>query len=109
MSKATRRLLLATVALIVPGALVGLAALPSSAATTPVADGVYQLASGASGKCADVTGASTTNSAPLIQTACATPTSQQWKAQAQTASQFNLANGNSTRCIDVPSGTTTSG
>src|SRR4051794_36319438 len=105
MGKTKRRLVYAAVALVVPGALIGLAALPSAAATTPVANGVYQLASGASGKCVDVTVASPANSALLIQTACASATSQQWKARG--SSQFNLVNGNSTRCIDVPSASTT--
>jgi pectate lyase len=96
----------AALALIVPLGVLALA-LPSAAATTPVANGVYTLASGASGKCVDVTGASTANSALLIQTACGSAGSQQWKAQG--TGQFTLVNGNSTRCIDVPSGTTTSG
>ncbi len=102
-----KRLLVAALTLVVPGVLVGLTIMPAEAATNPVANGVYQLASGASGKCVDVTGASTANSALLIQTACASATSQQWKAQG--SSQFNLVNGNSTRCIDVPSASTTSG
>jgi pectate lyase len=89
-------------------ALVGAIVLPSEAATAPVTGGVYQLASGASGKCVDVTGASADNSALLIQTACrSTATNQQWKAAG--SSQFNLVNGLSSRCIDVPSGSTTSG
>jgi pectinesterase len=83
--------------------------LPSQAATTPVGAGVYTLASGASGKCVDVTGASTANSALLIQVACATGTDQQWRVVAQSSGQYNLSNVNSTRCIDVPSGATTSG
>jgi pectinesterase len=103
MGKARRRLLLAAVALVVPGAVAG----PAAAATTPVANGVYQLGSGASGKCIDVTGASTANSALLIQTSCAATTAQQWKVSG--SSQYNLVNGNSTRCVDVPSASTTSG
>jgi pectinesterase len=94
--------------LAVPAVVVGLTMMPSEAATTPVASGVYQLASGASGKCIDVTGASADNSALLIQTACSsTVTSQQWKAAG--SGQFTLANVNSTRCIDVPSASTVSG
>ncbi|MBO3737954.1 RICIN domain-containing protein [Actinoplanes sp. NEAU-H7] len=84
--------------------------IPAAAATTPVAGGVYTLASGASGKCVDVTGASLDNSALLVQVACdATATDQQWKAVGQAGGRFNLANGNSGRCVDVPSATTVSG
>ncbi|MFC4071092.1 rhamnogalacturonan lyase family protein [Actinoplanes subglobosus] len=94
----------------VPAGLVAVSMLPADAATTPVAGGVYTLASGSSGKCVDVTGASADNSAPLVQTACnAALTNHQWKAVAQANGQFNLANGNSGRCVDVPSAGTTSG
>ena len=106
--KGKRWLAVAALTVAVPGAVVGLTIMPSEAATTPVAGGVYELASGASGKCIDVTGASTANSALLIQIACSsTATDQQWKASG--SSQFNLVNVNSTRCIDVPSSSTTSG
>jgi pectinesterase len=106
--KGKKRLLLAALTLAVPSVVVGLTMMPSEAATTPVTSGVYQLASAASGKCVDVTGASADNSALLIQSSCnSATTSQQWKVQG--SSQFNLVNGNSTRCIDVPSATTTSG
>jgi pectinesterase len=91
-------------------ALVGIITLPSEAATTPVGDGVYTLANGASGKCVNVTGSSVDNSALLVQVACAaTTTSQQWKAVDRGSGQYNLVNVNSTRCIDVPSSATTSG
>ncbi|GIF23460.1 pectinesterase [Actinoplanes tereljensis] len=113
MSGSTRtkfRLRLAAVVLTVPALLIGYAALPSAAATAPVATGVYTLASGASGKCVDVTGASTASSALLIQTACnAAATNHQWTVTAQNSGQFQLVNGNSTKCIDVPSSSTTSG
>ncbi|BCY08971.1 arabinofuranosidase catalytic domain-containing protein [Actinoplanes sp. L3-i22] len=103
-----KRLLLAALTLAVPVVVVGLTIMPSQAATVPVTDGVYQLASGASGKCVDVTAASTANSALLIQTACASgTTAQQWKVQG--AGQANLVSVNSTRCIDVPSSSTVSG
>jgi pectinesterase len=85
-----------------------LVASPSEAATAPVSGGVYELASGASGKCVDVTGASTANGALLIQIACnSAATRQQWKVQG--SAQSTLANGNSGRCIDVPYGAATSG
>ncbi|BCY08969.1 RICIN domain-containing protein [Actinoplanes sp. L3-i22] len=102
------RRLAAALTLAVPVVVVGLTIMPSQAATVPVTDGVYQLASGASGKCVDVTAASTANSALLIQTACASgTTAQQWKVQG--AGQANLVSVNSTRCIDVPSSSTVSG
>src|SRR5262249_45503412 len=83
---------------------------PSQAAHTPAGNGVCTLASGASGKCIDVVGASMDNSALLIQLACNTAaTNQQWKAVPHTGNQYNLTNGNSGRCIDIPSSTTTSG
>ncbi|GAA1000061.1 hypothetical protein GCM10009555_102250 [Acrocarpospora macrocephala] len=83
---------------------------PSRAATAPVAGGVYTLASGSSGKCVDVAGASTANGALLVQVACnAAATDQQWQAQAQGSGQFNLVNGNGGRCADVPSSSTVSG
>ena len=80
---------------------------PSQAATAPTGGDVYTLASGASGKCIDVAGASTAASALLVQVACnAAATDQHWKAVAQGSSQYNLVNANSTRCIDVPTGAT---
>ena len=100
-----RRLLIAALAVVLPGAAIVVSVLPSQAATVPAGGGVYTLAGGASGKCVDVAGASTANSALLVQVACNTAAAdQQWKVQGA-----NLANGNSGRCIDVPSGATTSG
>ncbi|GAA2207426.1 hypothetical protein GCM10009850_028840 [Nonomuraea monospora] len=83
-------------------------AVPARAAV-PVANGVYVLASGASGKCVEVAGSSPDNGAPLTQIACSTTaTNQQFKAVPQ-GSVYNLANVGSGRCIDVPNSTTTSG
>ncbi|WP_433203138.1 RICIN domain-containing protein [Dactylosporangium sp. CS-047395] len=104
-----RKFALAAAAAVVPVTVLTVAVWPSQAATAPVGGGVYTLASGASGKCIDVTGASLDNSAPLVQVACNTAArDQQWTAVAR-GSQFNLANVNSGRCIDVPSSSTTSG
>jgi ricin-type beta-trefoil lectin protein len=44
-----------------------------SAATTPVASGVYTLASGSSGKCVDVPSSSTTSGTQLQQYSCGDP------------------------------------
>ncbi|GIH16805.1 pectinesterase family protein [Rugosimonospora africana] len=95
--------------LTVPLTVLAVSTWPSEAASTPTAGGVYTLASGASGKCVDVTGASTGNSALLIQTACnSAATDQQFTAVTQ-GSAFKLVNTNSGKCVDVPSATTTSG
>ncbi|MET0415097.1 MAG: RICIN domain-containing protein, partial [Actinoplanes sp.] len=101
-----RRAVLAAVIAAVPAAVIGYTIMPSEAAT-PVSAGVYTLASGSSGKCVDVTGASTANSALLVQSACSTATRHQWTVTG--SSQFTLANGNGGRCIDVPSGASTNG
>ncbi|BCY09055.1 pectinesterase family protein [Actinoplanes sp. L3-i22] len=104
-----RRLFGAGVAIALSAAVVAVT-LPSEAATVPVASGVYTLASGASGKCVDVTGASTASSALLIQVACnATAKDQQWTAKQQNTGQFQLVNGNSGKCVDVPSSSSVSG
>ncbi|MEU8244527.1 RICIN domain-containing protein [Actinoplanes missouriensis] len=109
MSRKSRRLT-AVAVIAVPAVVVGISMIPASAAVAPVADGVYTLAAGASGKCVDVTGASTANAALLVQVACGTTaTDQQWKAVARPNGQFNLVNGNSGRCVDVPSASTVSG
>ncbi|KUL23950.1 RICIN domain-containing protein [Actinoplanes awajinensis] len=105
-----RRLLGLVVALALPAAAVIAVALPSAAATAPAPGGVYTLASGSSGKCVDVTGASTASSALLIQLACTTTAkNQQWTAKQQNTGQFQLVNANSGKCIDVPSSSSTSG
>jgi pectin methylesterase-like acyl-CoA thioesterase/pectate lyase len=102
----TLRVILAVGALVVPASVVGLASLPAQAATAPVTGGRYQLASGASGKCVNVVGASTANGALLEQLACVgTSTSQQFDVTATA----NLANVLSGRCVDVPSSSTVSG
>ncbi|HTJ31873.1 MAG TPA: RICIN domain-containing protein [Dactylosporangium sp.] len=107
---ARRKFAIAAAAATVPVSVLAVAVWPSAAATTPVGGGVYTLASGASGKCIDVTGASMDNSALLVQVACNTAAKdQQWTATARSNGQFNLANGNSGRCVDVPSSTTVSG
>ncbi|MCG5219720.1 RICIN domain-containing protein [Streptosporangium soli] len=94
---------------LVTAAALGVVTGPAQAAATPVAGGVYTLASASSGKCVVVTGASADNGALLIQTACsATATDQHFKAVAQ-GGGFNLANGNSGRCVDVPNSSTVSG
>ncbi|GAB3837901.1 RICIN domain-containing protein [Dactylosporangium cerinum] len=105
-----RKLAIALAAATVPVTVLTVAVWPSEAATAPVAGGVYTLASGASGKCVDVTGASPDNSALLVQVACNTAAKdQQWTAVDRSGGRFNLANVNSGRCVDVPGSSTTSG
>ncbi|GAA1621877.1 RICIN domain-containing protein [Actinoplanes couchii] len=90
---------------LLPAGLVAAVTLPAAAATTPVAGGVYTLASGSSGKCVDVTSASL-----LVQVACnAAATNHQWTARQQNNGRFQLVNGSSAQCVDVPSSSTTSG
>ncbi|GAA3410161.1 pectinesterase family protein [Streptosporangium vulgare] len=82
---------------------------PGMAAAAPVAGGVYTLASGSSGKCVDVAGASADNGALLVQVACdGGAADQRWKAVAQ-GGGFNLVNAGSGRCVDVPGSSTVSG
>ncbi|MER7281012.1 pectinesterase family protein [Dactylosporangium sp. NPDC000244] len=100
---------IAAVLLAVPLAVLAVSAWPSEAATSPTAGGVYTLASGASGKCVDVAGASSANSALLVQIACnSAATDQQFTVIAQ-GSAFNLVNTNSGKCVDVPYSSTTTG
>ncbi len=92
--------------LAVPAAVLVASVWPSEAAVAPTAGGVYTLASGASGKCVDVSGASSANSALLVQIACsAAATDQQFTLTAT----GNLVNTNSGKCIDVPSASSASG
>ncbi|MBO3742664.1 RICIN domain-containing protein [Actinoplanes sp. NEAU-H7] len=93
--------------LAVPAVVVGLFALPSEAAVTPVAGGVYTLASGSSGKCVQVAG--TANGGLLTQAACSTSnTSQLFTAVAQNGA-FGFTNSASGKCVDVPYSDTTAG
>ena len=103
-----RRVLAVVVAALMSVTGLVLVSWPSAAATAPVGGGVYELASGASGKCVTVAGASDDNGAQLTQIACsASAAEQQWKAQG--SGPFTLANGNSGRCVDVPNGAATAG
>ncbi len=82
---------------------------PTAASAAPDNNAVYLLANGSSGKCLQVSGASTANAALLVQIACNNAaTDQQFRTVAQGAG-FGLVNVNSGRCADVPSGSGTSG
>ncbi|MGA5761610.1 RICIN domain-containing protein [Nonomuraea bangladeshensis] len=87
---------------------VGSWALPAQAAT-PVANGVYILASASSGKCVNVSGSGTGNGAVLTQVACdAASSAQQFRVVAQNGA-YGLVNVNSGRCVDVPDNSPGSG
>ncbi|MGC5016010.1 pectinesterase family protein [Streptosporangium sp. DT93] len=96
-------------ALAAPVALVALTAGPGMAAAAPVDGGVYTLASGSSGKCVNVAGASADNGALLVQVACDTASGSQRFTTVARGSAFNLVNVGSGRCVDVPNSSTVSG
>ncbi|MBB5867957.1 pectate lyase [Allocatelliglobosispora scoriae] len=107
---AVRRLATAAAVLIaVPVAVLAASMLPSQAASTPTAGGVYTLVPGASGKCLEVPGGSTASGTLLTQAACSAGAArQQWRVTAS-AGKFNLVNVGSGMCVDVPGGATSSG
>ncbi len=93
---------------VVSAAFVGLTAWPSQAAT-PVANGVYTLASGSSGKCVTVDGAGTANGTVLTQLACdSAADEQQFRVVSQNGA-YGLVNVNSGKCVDVPNYSSDSG
>jgi pectin methylesterase-like acyl-CoA thioesterase len=102
--------MVAALASSIPAAAVVYAALPSEAATAPVAGGIYQLAVTKSGMCIDVTSGSKDNGGLLQQWGCTSgATWQQFKVVSGGTGVYNLVNVNSGKCIDVPSASTTSG
>ncbi|MEV4346875.1 RICIN domain-containing protein [Actinoplanes sp. NPDC049596] len=92
-------------ALAVPATMIALSALPSSAATTPVAGGTYQLKVTKSAKCIDVPGASTANGALLQQWGCTDGAAWQQFKLVAAGSNFLIQNVSSGKCIDVPGAT----
>jgi hypothetical protein len=62
-----------------------------------------------SGKCADVTGASTANSAAVIQYTCGAAANQQWRLQALNNGYYQIVARHSEKCLDVTSASTTAG
>lgn len=95
--------------LALPAAIIAVTVLPSAAASTPTAGGVYTVVAGASGKCLEVPNSSTSNGTLLTQAACAAgATRQQWRVNSA-GGRFNLVNVNSGQCVDVPGATTASG
>ncbi|GAA4976902.1 pectinesterase family protein [Actinoplanes utahensis] len=109
MSQKSRRLLVAALAVVVPGGAIAYSVLPSSAATAPVAGNTYQLAVKKSGMCLDVPSASKSTGTLLQQWGCAGgATGQQFKPAAA-GTRHQLVNVNSGLCVDVPHGSTSSG
>ena len=101
---------MAALAISIPTAAVVYAALPSEAATAPVAGGIYQLAVTKSGMCIDVAAGSKDNGGLLQQWGCTAGAAwQQFKVVSGGSGVYNLVNVNSGKCIDVPSASTTSG
>lgn len=112
MSKSIRKLRWRPLALVaalaaVPTVVI-VSVLPSEAASTPAAGGVYTVVPGASGKCVQVPNSSTANGTLLTQASCvAGNTFQQWRVEVA-GSAYQLVNVGSGKCVDVPSGSTTS-
>ncbi|MBL7253471.1 pectinesterase family protein [Paractinoplanes lichenicola] len=80
---------------------------PAAAAATPVAGGVYTLASASSGKC--VQAADTGNGGLLTQVACSTTNTAQLFTAASQNGAFGLTNSASGKCLDVPYSSTETG
>jgi len=57
-------------------------------------------------KCLDVTSASTTAGAAVIQYTCGTGTNQQWQLSSLGSGYYNLISRNSGQCLDVTSAST---
>ncbi|GIM89555.1 pectinesterase family protein [Paractinoplanes toevensis] len=99
-------LLLAILALVIPGAAI---ALSSPAAAAPATGTAYQLKVTKSGMCIDVPGASTANGALLQQWGCTADSKWQQFTLTASGSNYLLVNANSGKCVDVPDWSTTSG
>ena len=67
--------------------------------------GYVRLVAAHSGKCLDVTGASTADGAAVIQWTCGSGTNQQWTL----ASNGSIVSRSSGKCLDVPGFSTTDG
>jgi chitinase len=61
------------------------------------------------GLCADVSGASTSAGASVIQWTCSGHANQQWTLQSAGTGIFNLVSANSGQCMDVSGGSTSNG
>ena len=61
-----------------------------------------------SGKCLDVTAASTADGAAVIQYTCGSGTNQQWQVRT-VGSSFQLVARHSGKCLDLPGSSTANG
>lgn len=82
-----------------------LVAAPSGPTATPPPTAVpgtyYKLIARHSSKLADVSGASTANSAAIVQMTASGATSQQWQFVDKGGGYYNIVNRNSGKCLDV--------
>jgi hypothetical protein len=69
----------------------------------------YKICSRLTGKCLDIAGGSTSNSAGLIQSGYAGSNSQKWKILQVSAGKYKIINANSGKGLDVPMGWTWDG
>lgn len=67
-----------------------------------------QIVARHSGKCLSVNGGSTDDGAAVVQNACGTDLSQQWKLQA-TGTAYNVIGQGSGKCLDVADKSTANG
>ncbi|WP_426511312.1 RICIN domain-containing protein [Dactylosporangium sp. McL0621] len=100
-----RRIALTAAAAAVVAGGVAVAVRPAEAAGAPVAGGTYTLASGASGKCLNVSGTGTANGDLLVQLACS---NQQFRVVAQNGA-YGLVGVAGGKCVDVPNSSATAG
>src|SRR5690349_21699698 len=108
-SRLVRRLLVAALAVVIPGAAVAYSVLPSQAAALPAVGGTYQVAVTKSGMCLDVPSASTSNGALVQQWGCTAGAAWQQFKLVAAGSNYQLVNVNSGKCVDVPGFSTVSG
>ena len=74
----------------------------------PVSDGYWRVIARHTGKCPDVSGASTDDSAEIIQWQCHGGENQQWRVEAVTGG-YQLVARNSGKCLDVSGESTDDG
>lgn len=76
---------------------------------TGLTSGYNNLVARHSGKCADVTGASTADSVAVIQYACGGGTNQQWRLQNLNNGYYQVVARHSEKCLDVKGASTSAG
>ncbi|HKT05966.1 MAG TPA: RICIN domain-containing protein [Rugosimonospora sp.] len=81
----------------------------ATGAVSGTTSGYNSLIARHSGKCADVTGGSTANSAAVIQYTCSGATNQQWRLQNLNNGYYQIVARHSEKCMDVTGASTTAG